>query len=307
MEVAMSANDSGLRHNAFVYSDVDEYVSVASTFLKEGLELGHGAVVANTRDGIAVMREALGDYGARVRFVDVSEVYTRPAKTLAAYHDVYADELSRNDSLRAVADVQFGPEPSEWDMWTGYEAVFNQSFAHLPAWVLCSYNTVQIPQPILEGVWRTHPEVVSKGGWRDSSTYDAREVPLRPATSLESLQDPVEVALVDDRDLLREHVIRAMQQNGLPDSKVLDLLLATTEVLANASTHGGGIAVVRVGRIDGRCAGEVVDRGAGFDDPRAGYLAPRSGLGTGLWIARQLTWDIQFLRTHDGFTTRVIA
>lgn len=36
--------------------------------------------------------------------------------------------------LRAVADVQFGPDPREWDLWIGYEAVFNRSFGHLPVW-----------------------------------------------------------------------------------------------------------------------------------------------------------------------------
>jgi hypothetical protein len=51
--------------------------------------------------------------------------------------------------------------------------------------------------------------------------------------------------------------------------------------------------------------GEIVDRGDGFDDPTAGYLAPRPGAGTGLWVARQLTWDIEFIRAPDGFTARL--
>jgi hypothetical protein len=37
---------------------------------------------------------------------------------------------------------------------------------------------------------------------------------------------------------------------------------------------------------------------------RAGYLAPRAGAGSGLWVARQLTWLIEFFRSPDGFTTR---
>jgi hypothetical protein len=43
----------------------------------------------------------------------------------------------------------------------------------------------------------------------------------------------------------------------------------------------------------------------GFDDPTAGFLAPRPGIGTGLWAARQLTWRIEFLRSPGGFTTRM--
>jgi hypothetical protein len=40
-------------------------------------------------------------------------------------------------------------------------------------------------------------------------------------------------------------------------------------------------------------------------DPGAGYLAPRKGVGTGLWVARQLTWQIEFFRSPRGFTARI--
>jgi len=50
-----------------------------------------------------------------------------------------------------------------------------------------------------------------------------------------------------------------------------------------------------------------VDRGDGFDDPAAGYLAPREGIGAGLWVARQLTWRIEFFRSPAGFTTTHLA
>ena len=77
-----------LRHNAYVYDSTDEYVERSVAFLREGLEAGEGAIVANTRPGLAAMREALGTDAARVTFVDVSAAYTRPARTLASYHAV---------------------------------------------------------------------------------------------------------------------------------------------------------------------------------------------------------------------------
>ena len=128
----MSSDGTTLRHNALVYESTDEYLARAVPFLKAGIEAGEGAVVAHTKPGLAMMREALGPEAAHVTFVDVSAAYTRPARTLAAYHKVYVDELRKTPTLRAVADVQFGPDPNEWDLWTGYEAVFNRSFGHLP-------------------------------------------------------------------------------------------------------------------------------------------------------------------------------
>ena len=91
----------------------------------------------------------------------------------------------------------------------------------------------------------------------------------------------------------------------MTEAKVLDMLLAATEVVTNAIEHGSGVEDVRVGRAEGRFVCEVVDRGSGFDDPAAGYLAPRAGVSTGLWVARQLTWRIEFFRSPRGFTTRI--
>jgi hypothetical protein len=51
----------------------------------------------------------------------------------------------------------------------------------------------------------------------------------------------------------------------------------------------------------------VVDRGQGFDDPLAGYLVPRDEIGTGLWVARQLAWRLEFFHSPRGFTARIWA
>jgi anti-sigma regulatory factor (Ser/Thr protein kinase) len=296
----------GLRHNALVYDSQDEYLAVAVPFLTEGLEAGEGAIVAHTKPGLAVMREALGPVAAEVAFVDVSSAYTRPAQTLAAYHDVYAEQLRKTATLRAVADVQFGPDPAEWDLWTGYEAVFNRSFGHLPAWVLCSYNANGTPDPIIEGVWQTHPEVVEGDSWTTSGAYEDPADLLRRLTPAPA--PLAELRLIEfGRDLeeFRERLARELVIESVSEAKALDMLLAATEVAANAIEHGGGVEAVRVGRAQGRFVCEIVDRGSGFDDPTAGYLAPREGIGTGLWVARQLAWQIEFFRSESGFTARV--
>src|SRR6476619_5784630 len=124
----MNPDGTALRHNALVYESKDEYLARAVPFLKAGIEAGEGAVVAHTKPGRAMMREALGPEAARVTFVDVSGAYTRPARTLAAYHEVYVQQLRKTPTLRAVADVQFGPDRDEWDLWTAYEALFDRSF-----------------------------------------------------------------------------------------------------------------------------------------------------------------------------------
>ena len=302
----MSSDDTALRHNALVYESTDEYLARAVPFLKAGIEAGEGAVVAHTKPGLAMMREALGPEAAGVTFVDVSAAYTRPARTLAAYHKVYVEQLRTTPTLRAVADVQFGPNPNEWDLWTGYEAVFNRSFGHLPAWVLCSYDANGTPDPIIEGVWQTHPEVVADDSWNSSGHYEDPDRLLRRIT-------PAPAPLTGLRPIpfgrgaqeLREQLARELAADKISEAQSLDLLLAATEIANNAMQHAGGIQEVRVGRAQGRFVCEIVDRGDGFDDPAAGYLAPREGIGAGLWVARQLTWRIEFFHSPTGFTTRI--
>ncbi len=302
----MSSDHTSLRHNALVYESTDEYLRRAVPFLKDGIEAGEGAIVAHTKPGLSMMREALGHEAAHVTFVDVSGAYTRPARTLAAYHEVYVEQLRKTPTLRAVADVQFGPDPAEWDMWTGYEAVFNRSFGHLPAWVLCSYDANDTPDPVIEGVWQTHPEVVADDSWNQSDHYEDPDHLLRRIT-------PVPARLTGLRPIpfgrgaeeLREQLARELAADEMSDSQALDLLLAATEIANNAMQHGGGIQEVRVGRVRGRFVCEIVDRGDGFDDPAAGYLAPHEGIGTGLWVARQLTWQIEFFQSPTGFTVRI--
>src|SRR5882762_9491143 len=106
-------SDGALRHHALVYASLDVYVARSVAFLKEGLEAGEAAMVGNTRDGLAVMREALGPDADRVTFCDVGSFYTRPARTLAGYYGTFLGQLRKAPSVRAVAEYQLGPTPAD--------------------------------------------------------------------------------------------------------------------------------------------------------------------------------------------------
>jgi anti-sigma regulatory factor (Ser/Thr protein kinase) len=299
------SSECALRHNAFVFASDDEYVARSLAFLRDGLAAGEGCVVANTRDGIALMRDALGADADRVTFLDVSATYSRPARALAAYYGAFRERLRTAPSVRAVASVQVGPAPGEWEEWAAYEAITNLAYSHLPVWALCTYDARGLPDPVLESVWRTHPEVLSDG-WRESERFeDPREMVRTLTPEPEPLPELRSFQAGDDLERFREQLARELVVEGVPEAKALDMLVAGTEVAANALRHGAGIDQVRVGRAEGRFVCEVVDCGAGFDDPVAGYLAPREGVGTGLWVARQLSWKVESFDSPDGFTVRV--
>jgi anti-sigma regulatory factor (Ser/Thr protein kinase) len=298
-------NPGQLRHGAFVYDGDDEYVARSLAFLNEGLEGGEGCIVAHTRDGIALMRDALGDDAERVTFVDVGAVYTRPARALASYCRTLLRELRTAPSVRAVADLQIGPLRDEWDEWAGYEAMTNLAYAHLPAWVVCTYDANALPDAVLEDMSRTHAEVLDDG-WHASEDFeDPRELIRRVTPEPEPLPQLRPLAAGDDLERFRELLARELMAAKVTEAAALDMLVAATEVADNAARHGGGIEEVRVGTAAGRFVCEVTDRGAGFDDPMTGYIVPRPGTGSGLWVARQLVWWLESFRSPRGFTVRL--
>ena len=299
------AAHSSFRHNAFVYESFEEYVERGVAFLREGLEAGEAVVVGDTPRRLTAMREAFGADARQVSFCDVSSIYTRPARTLAAYCGLFANELRTAPSVRAIADVQLGPTPWESAEWTGYEALTNVAYSHLPVWLVCTYNMYRAPDPMLEGVWRTHPEVLTDE-WQESDAFDDPRAVVRTFTPTpQPLPALRPVAVRDDIDVFRERLASELAAENVTGAKALDMLLAGTEIAANALTHGGGIEEVQVGRAEGRFVCEVIDRGRGFDDPLAGYRAPRNGTRTGLWVARQLAWRLEFFHAPQGFTARI--
>lgn len=294
-----------LRHGAFAYDGDDEYVARSLAFLKEGLEAGEGGIVAHTRDGIAMMREALGRDAERVSFVDVGSVYSTPARAVAAYCGALLRELRTASSVRAVADLQIGPVREEWDEWVAYEAMTNLAYSHLPAWVVCTYDINGVPDAVLDEMGSTHSEVLGDG-WRASEHFqDPRELVRRLTPEPDPLPQLRSLAPGNDLERFRERLARELMAAKVPEAAALDMLVAGTEVAANAVRHGGGIEEVRVGTVAGRFVCEVVDRGAGFDDPAAGYLVPRAGTGSGLWVARQLAWRLESFHSPRGFTVRL--
>lgn len=296
---------SALRHHAFIHTSDEEYVERTAAFLLDGLAAGERCMVGNTRDGIAAVREALGPDASRVTFLDIGSVYTRPARTIAAYFGAFAAEGTGGARVRAVASAsQYGPTAEDWNEFTVYEAITNVAYAHLPVWVICAYDANRSPDRLLDAAWRTHPEVFSEQ-WQASDAFeDPPRLVRRLTRAPEELPHLRSFAPGDDLERFRERLARELARERVSASRTLDMLVAGTEIAANAVRHGGGIEAVRAGRVDGRFVCEVVDRGAGFDDPIAGYRAPRDGPAGGLWVARQLTWRIEWLHSARGFTVR---
>jgi anti-sigma regulatory factor (Ser/Thr protein kinase) len=297
-----------LSHDAFVYDSDEQFATQMSRFLGGGLDDGAAAVAVVSRSNWALLRDALGDRASRVDFTDRDDLYTRPARALARYDATLRHHLARGaPGVRLAAEVQFGPTQAEWDEWTAYEAIANRAFAGRPAWIVCPYDARVLPASVIESAWRTHANVMTHERLPSSLYDEAETVVRRLAPRHDSLPDLEPLAHASDALTFRDILAARLTAAGVPATRKLDLLVAANEVFANAVDHAGGATLARAGTVDGRFVCEITDGGAGLDDPLAGYLPPtaENGLGTGLWVARQLSWRVDLLTSPHGLTVRL--
>jgi anti-sigma regulatory factor (Ser/Thr protein kinase) len=105
---------------------------------------------------------------------------------------------------------------------------------------------------------------------------------------------------------LRSLVAQGAAAAGAAEDRVLDFVLAASEVGANSVAHGGGRGTARLWRRPGALVLEVHDQG------RFSRLAvpatrpdPSQERGRGLWIADQLCDSVQIRSGADGTFVRL--
>jgi anti-sigma regulatory factor (Ser/Thr protein kinase) len=296
------------RHELYVYDDDRTFTERMTPFLDEGLGGEEAVVVVTDRERFDALRGAIGPSAERMAFVDRATFYTRPLAALAAY-DAHVRRALRDGApaVRLFGELPFVDTREEWDEWVAYDAILNRAFAHHPAWVVCGYDARALPAAVVEGARRAHPKTFAD----TSRTGTSYEDPERLVPELLPAAMPVGrlACLPADGDAraIRERLAGAMSAAGVPEVEAVNMLLAVDEVVANARRHAAGPTAVRAGRVGERFVAEVTDAGPGLDDPLAGYLPPRPGhaSGAGLWVARQVTRQLDLMSSPDGLTVRL--
>ncbi|GAB3831179.1 anti-sigma factor RsbA family regulatory protein [Dactylosporangium cerinum] len=297
-----------LTHDAFFYGTDARFTDVLVPFVRDGLQRDDAVVAAVTHTNAGLLRNALGQAAAAVQFIARDEWYQRPARTVARWGRLLADATSRgHEAVRIIGEVGFGP-PARHTTWTRYESVLNTVFADAPAWIVCPYDTRLLPGAVLADACRTHPTLTAAepGGnaaYRPPAEFlDAVPEPVPPVDGPPALV----AALGDNVADARWLVGRVAAEHGWAGTGRLDeLLLVTSEIVANAVLYGGARRELRVW-VDGPAlVCEIADDGPGPADPLVGYRPPDELIigGRGLWIARQLSEALAV--SHDDGWTRV--
>ena len=132
------------------------------------------------------------------------------------------------------------------------------------------------------------------GKWKMSPSLS------KPPAAAEMLVYRTEIASV------REFIAARARLAGLPADRIMDLVLAVSELAANTLAHTAGPGTLLVWATDEDIICQVHDSGH-LPDGRAAGSRPgpdELGGGRGLWVVRQLCDRVDIWTTKDGTTIR---
>jgi anti-sigma regulatory factor (Ser/Thr protein kinase) len=302
---------SGIRHEAWLYSGVDEFVSGSLTFVEEGLEAGEDVMVATTPAHLAGLRDELQDDAGQLALLDMSQAGRNPGRILSIWRRFADLANSRGRAARGIGEPVW-PERTaeELDECRRHEALINTAFgSHADFWLLCPYDRSALDERALASAESTHPTVYQAGAPRRSRSFDHTlgdraldgELPPPPPTAERRRFDPETLGAL--RTFARTIAVGA----GFGPDRADDLVFAVNELAANAIRHGGrrGSLTVWRTRPDALVC-EVEDEGR-IRDPLVGRREPPAEElnGRGLWIAHELCDLVQVRSAEEGTRVRV--
>lgn len=309
-----TTHPGAFRHDLVLHEGTAQLVDLVAPFLRDGAAVGDPAVVLGDPDFVDALASATPDLH------DLHLVREREAERYAGRELHQARQLlaELDGTGRQVRIVNQMPASTveQWHEWRRYEAAANLVLAPYRAWGKCAHDTRRLDAAMLTDLRATHAYVETPDGCRPNPAYDEAgahtrflDVEPHPVTQTEPVLFLVDPSAAEARRAVRELALAA----GLPQRAQETAILATSEAVANAWTHGRAPVLVRAWteHRDGP-AGEpradrvtvaVSDSGPG-PHPLVGLLpeaAGPSGRG-GMWMVHVLVRDLHHRVTVDGYT-----
>ncbi|HSS93649.1 MAG TPA: anti-sigma factor RsbA family regulatory protein [Candidatus Dormibacteraeota bacterium] len=301
--------DAAYRHDALLYQGLQDFVHRTVSFIRNGIDAGEPVLVATTAAHIAALHSELGPDAGEVRFADMAEVGSNPARIIPYWMDFIAQAGGR--PVRGIGEpIWAGRSPAELVECQRHESLLNAAIEMSTSmWLLCPYDTSALPRDVIEEARRSHPFVTEGATRRESGAYrpgleptaaGVASLPQPPAQRREFAFGPADLGSV------RGIAAAGAAEAGMTAARTHDLVLAAHEVATNSVRHGGGGGVLRVWREDGSLICEFRDGGR-LDDPLADRRRPEASVAgrRGLWVANQLCDLVQIRSEPTGTAVRI--
>jgi anti-sigma regulatory factor (Ser/Thr protein kinase) len=286
-------------HPALFYRGEEEYLHGTVPFVRDGLKAGEPVAVAVPGPSLAVLKAALGEDVAHVKFLDMTEAGRNPGRIIPRVLRAFAD-THRDTRVRIIGEpIWAGRSTVEYPACVQHEALINPAFQGRDVTILCPYDADRLDEQVLTDAYATHPLIISGGTERPSTAYAPEHVVARYNQPLERPAAAEELVFqADQLPSARHFAVEQAARFGLSGGRLEDVALIVAELTTNSVVHGGGSGVLRVWADGGQVVCEVRDQG-NLDDPLAGRRPPaRDRLGgRGLLLVHSLA---DLVRIHTG-------
>ena len=163
----------GFRHEALLYAGEDSFVDATLPFVRDAVDAGEPILVAVAPAKVERLSRALNGGSERVRFADMEELGTNPARIIPAWRDFVDEAAAVGRPLRGIGEpVWPGRSADEIAECHRHESLLNLAFADAEDfWLMCPYDTAGLEPDVVGDACRTHPIVVEGGIERTSRDY----------------------------------------------------------------------------------------------------------------------------------------
>ena len=314
MRTGPARGRTGNFHEAGFYGSDAEFLSLIVPFVAGGSAAGEPVVIGYDTRKCELLRAAL-PRPEEVTFLGDAGLYATPAGAIEAYRQEFERYMSAGaEQIRIAGDVPHEGNGGRFAGWDRYESAVNAVWEDYPVWSRCLYDATTVPDDVRDVVERTHRRLVAPDGSAAPSPRYQEVGEFRP---LAAAADPLEatapvVSLVDASLKRTRHLVSHAARGRIDGGAHEDLLLALSEVVANAQLHGRPPVTVRVWTAPERVVARVHDTGPGPPSGPLTGLVPSpegtSGAGLGLWVCHQLSdVEIALITDDDGFAVRLRA
>ncbi|MDA8296055.1 MAG: sensor histidine kinase [Actinomycetota bacterium] len=301
-----------LDHTMFVYREADELVEALTPVLRDALGAGQRVVVNIRDERTAPLSAALGDTASRIEWTDTYAWMPHPARRLRAIEELVEAQRAQGDQgLLFVGECAWPRAPESLVReWERFDVILNESLSGAPASMLCLYDASVLAPSIIDRARQTHPQhgcgprIIANPHCTDTVTALRRLAP----GDLVVPEDAPCLGQVREARAARAFVAEHLKPTDLQQDQREELIVVTSELVANSLKAAAETVSVAVWERDGAIAVQVDDDGRGISDPFAGYHRPEREAtgGRGLWMARQLCDVVEISSRPDRTAVRAI-
>ena len=294
-------------HSALLYASEDEYHSAVAAFVRQAAQAAaalHAVVPGGT---IRVVRETFRFPRPRSFVADMTDLGSNPARIIPAVQS-FAEQHPGVPVYCLWEPTWPGRSAAELREIARHEALCNLALTGHAMTVLCLYDAARLGSRPVGDAECTHPVVTSGGTRRASASYlgpgrfpAGSDDPLPPPTAR-----PEALAFRDQLGRVRDFAAHQARAAGLGAERAADLVLAVSELAANALSHAAGGGLVRAWCTAAELVCQVDDPGH-ITDPLVGSRRqpPDAAGGHGLWLVNKICDLVERRTGPSGTSTRL--